>query len=563
MCGIAGGIGVSKPIIYNLYSMLDKVQYRGTDSYGVLTILPNGMIEDNTKGLGPVNITDINCYYNAKATTGIGHTRWATHGQVNISNCHPIKYGDYYTVLNGIIENYKDIRSRIIRANGTFNTDGDTEVISSLLHYHDRANHSNILKNTCNVLDGRYAFAAISPKYPNEILLASHGSPLYITSNGYFASDIQSLTGLDNKCYKLKCGEQIILTTETLKKIKFDLPIPSEIKSSGGMWQEIEDQCQLNIHNDELTNRPDLIVIFGCGSSYYAGLLGRIFFESILGIKCDVEYAADLQYHNLDLYPKNTLFIGISQSGETADTIKVLERLKNKQTLIITNNRYSQAALLSNKTVLLNCGAETAVAATKSFTASVLALLRLATSIEVEDLVELRQSIKQVLDGWDQYMYIADIISRYNHVLFLARHINFPIALESALKLKEVSYLHAEAIISSEIKHGPLALIDDKTLCIFIVGGENKGGQDKVFNNIQEVLARKGRVLVITNDKWYDSVKLATSTEVEIIIVPTVLSVLQPILFAVVGQLLAYYVGLIRGINVNHPRNLAKSVTVL
>lgn len=561
MCGLVGNLS-NEPAMPILSKILNKLEMRGYDSYGFVTFLDNGTVEDEIKGLGPSSTLNIDCLGNFKAKTGMAHTRWSTNGVVSTKNTCPIKVGDWYVCLNGIIENYKTLKDSLIYYGYSCKTDTDTEVIPCLLDlwcsFSDKGLEYS-LQGVCDALMGEYAFIAMSPKYPDTILAACHGSPIYISSKGYISSDIQSLQSLDTVCFKLEDDKPTIITNQTLKEYYYNIEIPKEVDKKvmvgDHMLSEIEEQTNLKIKDIKLDEHKE-IVLFACGSSYYAAKLGQYYLEEISKVRCSAYYASDLQYHNLDLFDEDTLFICITQSGETKDSLLMLDRLKDRNTLVITNSPQSQATRLAEQTIFLDCGPELAVASTKTFTASVLTLLHLAEEVNLDELLG---AFKEVLDQKEKIKEWANHIKDYEHVLFLARYINFPIAQEAALKLKEVSYIHAEAIQAAEIKHGPIALIDDKTLSIFIMGGDNKGGQDKIFNNIEQIKARNGKVLVITNSAWETSVKLHND---DVLVVPTVDKWLQPLVFAVVGQLLAYYCAKLKSLNPNFPRNLAKTITV-
>ncbi len=568
MCGIVGFIQ-SKPTLSIVHTILKRLEQRGYDSWGYYFQDETGTVSDYQKFIGPISqsrISDNDIY-----STGILHTRWATTGEVNFENTHPVKNGNYYCVLNGIVDNYIELQKYIESKGYELKTNSDTEVIPALLNYASKFSNEPkvILCRTRIFLKGNYAFLAISPKYPNTIFAACNGSPIYITNNGLVSSDIQSLSGFATKCFKLKDNDRVIITPSSLLTFDYDIDIPQKqekLQNSPSIkLSEIQQQVDVKIptllfNNWDGETKYDEVVIFGCGSSYYAGLLSQFFIEELIKTRCTICYSSDLQYHNLSLYSDKTLFIGISQSGETFDTLQILKKLKsqNKSILVITNNQLSQAAMLSKNNIYLDCGTEYAVASTKTFTSTVLSLLNLCS--ENLDIKELIKAFKFILSNTKEIEKWANVIKDYNHVLFLARYINFPIACEAALKMKEISYIHAEAILAAEIKHGPLALIDDKTFSIFILGGENKGGQENVFNNINEVKARNGKCLIITNEVWEKSVRLYHN---DVIVVPIVDKWLQPLTFLIVVQLLAYYCAILKGLNADRPRNLAKTITTL
>lgn len=574
MCGISAYIG-DKPALPILYTILTKLEHRGYDSYGFTTLLENSKTEDNIKGLGPVSNYDIRCAGEPKAKIGIAHTRWSTNGKPSIRNAHPISSNNkkWYIVHNGIIENYKELKSTLeTEYKYEFKTETDSEIIAALLEIYSRYSKSDyiVLTDTIRKLKGQYAFLAIHTENPDRVLMACNELPIFVSENNYISSEISSLSGLDKRCFKVENLRPLILYKTgdmNIEEPAYNIDIPQENQQTNItqdiMLNEIYQQIELKVPTTSFYSRIghikyDEIVIFGCGSSYYAGLLGQFFIEELAKTRCTVRYAADLQYHNLSLYPDKTLFCAISQSGETADTLQVLKKLKgkNRDILVITNNDMSQAAMLTKNVIYLDCGTEHAVASTKTYTGSVLAMLGLCTTI---DLDELLGAFKEVLADTKEIEKWANVVKDYNHVLYLARYINYPIACEAALKLKEVANIHAEAVISSEIKHGPLALIDDKVLSIFILGGEMKGGQNNVFDNLDQVKARGGKCLVITNEAMETSVRLHHE---DIIVVPDVNIWCQPLVFNLVAQLLAYHCAVLKGLNPAKCRHLSKSVTV-
>lgn len=571
MCGVASYIG-DEPALPILHKLLTRMEYRGTDSFGIITLKSDGIVEDQIYSLEPVSSYNIErCNPVCKATTGISHTRWSTNGTATLKNAHPIHNNGYFVAHNGIITNHEELRQLLKDNNIYCKSDTDTEVIAGLLYMVSKndvlypKNDQLNIREVCDQLEGQYAFVAISKSQPDRLFIACDEAPLYISNKGHIVSDISSLSGLADRAYKLPDKTCAVVTKFSLSLIRYDINIPNEKPQKDTtdniMLSEIKQQTDLKIPNILFDNWVggtlyDEVVIFGCGSSYYAGLLSQFFVEELSKTRCTVCYSSDLLYRDLSLYSDKTLFIALSQSGETADTLQVLKKLKDKDTLVITNNDMSQAVTLAKNVICLDCGTERAVASTKTYTSSVLAMLGLCTTI---DLDELLGAFKDVLVNTKKIEKCANVIKDYNHVLFLARYINYPIACEAALKLKEVSNIHAEALISSEIKHGPLALIDDKVFSIFILGGEMKGGQNNVFDNLDQVKARGGKCLVITNEAMETSVRLHHE---DVIVAPNVNIWCQPLVFNLVAQLLAYHCAVLKGLNPAKCRHLSKSVTV-
>jgi glucosamine--fructose-6-phosphate aminotransferase (isomerizing) len=450
-------------------------------------------------------------------------------------------------------------------------------------------------------LKGQYAIAVLLLTRPNHVFLVANGSPLYVTPNGYAASDKQALAGVSFECTRipdggwavLECGKSDVYAKDFYWAKECE-QVPPEQESSLGdhphyMLKEILEQPAVMRQPAEWfkeRERPERVVFFGCGSSYHAAMLARSYMERLGGIPSEVEYASELSQKDFSLYSEKTLFVALTQSGETKDTLVAMEKAGQSggDVMVVTNSEHSSADRLANLVVVLDAGVERGVAATKTFTAQVGTMFEFAAQfyhgkipvdvmgLKIDISSEVRRHtaclvhtnlpllMEQLLttEMMSQIKDAAELIARYERVLYLARGLNYPAALEAALKLKEVSYIHAEAIHSAEMKHGPIALIDDHTLSVFLVTND-KDTLEKVMSNISEIRARKGQVLAITDQSTVGELQELVNWT---LVMPDAQYELQPILASVVTQLLAYYAAVKLNRNVDKPRNLAKSCTV-
>lgn len=596
MCGIVAYAGKDQAAPF-LIEGLKRLEYRGYDSFGLATMSGSNFV--GARRLGAISQAELHPS-DFPGHAGIAHTRWATHGAVTVENAHPIAgghTGSCKVVHNGVIKNYRALRIMLEQEGYTFKTETDTEVIAHLFAkvlstettlsscppYHFGR---GIIPQVLAYLEGDYAFAVICREYPDIVGFACNGSPLVWKLGGFVASDPIALAGMGETShhYRMQDGQIGVFSRSGIYPWVFDkigiaeagLPPkqtdPTNINQSSGqdahfMLKEILEQTKLlrkPIGRDVNIGNVSQIVLFGCGSSYYAATMAKHWFQDVSGVQTTVEYASELSERKLGVYPQDTLFIGITQSGETKDTIEALKhcRAHTKNVWLITNNDHAHTHC-ARIVFYLDCGQEVGVAATKTFTETALVLAELAIDKNGTDLTTqswlhttLPNHVEMVLKQRDKLEELGKKIAEYNRVLYLARGSCYPAACEGALKLKEVSYIHAEAIHAGEMKHGPIALVDDKTLSIFIV---NNGVDRRVITNMEEIKARGGKILAIHDvDSALDVFGIADFA----FEIPRTAPFAQPILATIPLQLLAYYAAVARGLNPDRPRNLAKSVSV-
>ncbi len=609
MCGIVGYIG-NKNCVPILIEGLKRLEYRGYDSAGI------GIIEDHhskvIKSKGKVSFLEKKIENNdLKATLGIGHTRWATHGEPNEINAHPHCNKDCTLLLihNGIIENYAVLKKDLIKKGYKFVSKTDSEVIVQLIdsYFKKGFNLFKSVRYALNEIEGTYGIAVLSTKEPDKIVVAKKGSPLVIgigKDENFIASDVNALiSGTSNVVY-LDDNEMAIvykdhfeaktISDESIHKDIHKITVElDEITKNGYphfMLKEIMEQSE-SVYNsmrgrllfdegisklgglegfEERILNSNRILISACGTSWHASLVGKYMLEQFAGIPVDVEYASEFRYRNPVISAEDTV-IFISQSGETADTLAALKEAKRKRALVlgICNVVGSSIARESDAGVYIHAGPEIGVASTKAFT-SQLVVLSLITlflarrknmSLQdgqniIKEIELIPSKITQILKLTDKIETIAEKFKHVKNFLYLGRGYNFPAALEGALKLKEISYIHAEGYPAAEMKHGPIALIDENMPTVFIAPLDSV--YEKVLSNIEEVKARKGVIIAIANenDKKIDSLVDYT------IKIPDTIRMLMPILTTIPMQLLAYHIAVKKGLDVDQPRNLAKSVTV-
>ena len=607
MCGIVGYVG-SRNATTLLVDGLKRLEYRGYDSAGVS--LMNGAGVETRKAKGKIAMLEAAIEKNpVKGNVGIAHTRWATHGPPNECNAHPHHdcTGTISLVHNGIIENYGPLRAMLQKTGHTFVSDTDTEVLAHLIEAAFDGNLEEAVIDALALVEGTYGIAVISAKDPEKVVAARKGSPLLIglgEGENYVASDVAAILQHTRHVVYLDDGEMAVLTkddyrvmdlnAQTVKKrvnrIDWDL---EQIEKGGFdhfMLKEIMEQPQtientmrgrsvdddgfsklggLNLSKDELQHF-DHIILTACGTSWHSALIGKMMIEEHARIRCEVEYASEFRYRN-PIVTERTLCIVISQSGETADTLAAMREAKRRgaKTLGLVNQVGSTIAREDDGGIYLHAGPEIGVASTKAFTSQVVALALLTLKLgrlrtmsvvqgrEVTQALEkLPAQIQSILDRAGEVEKIAEAFLDATNFLYLGRGYNFPVALEGALKLKEISYIHAEGYPAAEMKHGPIALIDANMPVVFIAPHDSVF--DKVVSNVQEVKARGGRVIAITSR---DEPSLEGVIDYEFR-VPETLDMLNPVLSAIPLQLLAYYIAAKRGLDVDQPRNLAKSVTV-
>lgn len=609
MCGIVGAVA-ERNVAHILLEGLKRLEYRGYDSAGMAIVNPKQQVE-RIRVLGKV--AGLEKAYDAaplQGYLGIAHTRWATHGQPNEANAHPhFSQNEIAVVHNGIIENFAQLREQLKTKGYEFLSETDTEVIAHLLHYHYQQSKDMIktIQDATQELDGAYALGIVNSHEPDCLYAVRKGSPLVIgigIDEHFIASDALALAPVTQQFIYLEESDIVKLDKKFIAI--FDVngnPVERKVhhtdinadKASKGkyrhfMLKEIFEQPRSmaetidgNILNQqiapqafghkapEILAKVERITLVACGTSYHAGLVARYWIEAIAGIPCQVEIASENRYRKGVIEP-NSLFIGLSQSGETADTLAAFRKAKEGgylATMSICNAAQSSMVREADLVFLTQAGMEVGVAATKTFTSQLIALLMLASTLKHQrdpsesqsaDITKALQSIpgiaKQVLHLDQPIKTIAKRFADKEHALFLGRGTAFPIALEGALKLKEISYVHAEAYPGGELKHGPLALIDKEMPVIVIAPKDDL--IEKMASNIQEVQARGGEIYIFSDDadRWEND------SSVTFIKMPSTPTIIAPIIYSIPMQLLAYHVAVLKGTDIDQPRNLAKSVTV-
>ena len=612
MCGIVGYIGnrAAYPIIIQ---GLKRLEYRGYDSAGI-ALLNSELHLTKTKG----KVADLEAkaeQNHRSGTLGIGHTRWATHGVPNDVNAHPhtSNSGRLVLVHNGIIENYESLRSYLTDQGFSFSSETDTEVLVNLIEHiqiTQGLKTGKAVQIALNQVVGAYAIAVFDKERPKEVVVAKLGSPLAIGlgKDEYFiASDASPFIEYTNRSIYLEDNEMAVINQDKGLKMYAipdnsrvdphiqELQLSLEKIEKGGydhfMLKEIYEQPNAiidtfrgRLHRDEqqillsgleeykeVFEKANRIIIVACGTSWHAGLVGEYLFEDAARIPVEVEYASEFRYRNPVIYTDDVL-IAISQSGETADTLAAIKLAKEAGAVVfgICNVVGSSIARAADTGAYTHAGPEIGVASTKAFTTQITLLMLICLRLGqirgsltpeefgrvAEELEKLPKSIETVLQSEKAIQKIAKSYLEASNFLYLGRGYNFPVALEGALKLKEISYIHAEGYPAAEMKHGPIALID-KNMPVVVIA-TNKGHYEKVVSNIQEIKSREGKIIAVVT-KGDKSVKALADHVIEI---PEVTESLTPILASVPLQLLAYHIAVMRGCNVDQPRNLAKSVTV-
>ena len=606
MCGIIGIIG-QKDVAPALIGGLRRLEYRGYDSAGIATI-ENGQI-NRRRSEGKLNNLDARLKDSPlTGSTGIGHTRWATHGAPNEINAHPHATERVALVHNGIIENFQELRSQLVDSSCILTSDTDTEVLAHLIDFQIRQGQSpkDATYNTLICLEGAFALGIIFAGEPNLMIAARRGSPLAIgigENEMFLGSDAIALAPLTKKLIYLEDGDWAILKNnnykifdETGSMVTREIrrtELTGETIGKGGyqhfMLKEIYEQPQVigdTLHSyinpvTRAVNLPHLgfdpkeisrLTLVACGTSYYACLTAKYWFETIARIPVDVDIASEFRYREAPL-PSNGATLVISQSGETIDTLAALRYAKSQgqNILSIVNVLESAIARESHAVLQTYAGPEIGVASTKAFTTqlTVLACLAIAMAYDrsvindvergnlVGALTEVPARAAEILNHDQKIAKIAKDISGAQDVLYIGRGTNYPIALEGALKLKEISYIHAEGYAAGEMKHGPIALID-KTVPVVVVAATDHL-IDKTISNVREVMARGGKVIFLSDSTGVD--RLGGGTEATVTL-PVVTPFVSPLLYAIPVQLLAYHIAVIKETDVDQPRNLAKSVTV-
>ncbi len=610
MCGIVGYIG-DREALPVLINGLKRLEYRGYDSAGI-AILGSKTNVFKCKG----KVTDLEKHLNGKDTkgsVGIGHTRWATHGEPNDINAHPhVSFGGKFIIIhNGIIENYTRLRNRLEDREVKFKSETDTEVLANLIEYiyeNGKVDAELAVRLALSKVIGAYGLVVMCVDEPDKLIAARKGSPLVIGvgNDEYFvASDATPIVEYTKSVIYLNDGdvaiirkEQLILkttsqdiSTPTVQELTFDI---GEIDKGGYehfMLKEIFEQPRsiedtfrgrVNSKDGELRLGglfqvlPNLIeakriIIIGCGTSWHAGLVGEYLFEDLARISVEVEYASEFRYRN-PVINEGDIVIAISQSGETADTLAAIKMAKENGAMVlgICNVVGSSIPRETDAGVYTHAGPEIGVASTKAFTCQVTVLAMMAILIGkkkglitdtrykalIQEFTQVPGKIEKILTKADQLKKLATLYKDANNALYLGRGYLFPVALEGALKLKEISYIHAEGYPAAEMKHGPIALIDNKMPVVVVASRDSS--YEKIVSNIQEVKARNGIVIAVVTEGDTTIHNMANY----VIEIPEIENVFAPLLSVIPLQLFSYYIAVIRGCNVDQPRNLAKSVTV-
>jgi glucosamine--fructose-6-phosphate aminotransferase (isomerizing) len=616
MCGIVGYVGTQKAVPIILEG-LKRLEYRGYDSAGLAVYCGNDQLEVRRAKGKLRNLEDAIRLSPVDGSFGIGHTRWATHGRPTEENAHPHRdcHGNIVVVHNGIVENYLVLKRQLQAEGHEFKTETDTEIIAHLVEKHFKGNLEDAVRAAVKQLTGVFALAVISRSDPNKIVAARSGPPVVIGigDNEYFvASDVPAILSHTRDMFFLADGDMAVLTPEGVRLSDFNgRPLNRQVShilwdpimaEKGGykhfMLKEIFEQPRAvrdttlgrvgqetgRIFLDEMDIAPAefarfrQVKIIACGTSWHAGLAGKFMIEKLARIPVEVDYGSEFRYRDPIMDP-DTLTVVISQSGETADTLAAQREAKHKgsPTLAICNVVGSMITREAAGTIYTHAGPEIGVASTKAFTGQLTALFILgmylgqangrldesASRCLVQELLRLPGKLETVLSHDPLYESLGRELHHSTDALFLGRGIHFPIALEGALKLKEISYIHAEGYPAGEMKHGPNALIDEK-LPVVVLATEDRADEEsrilyeKTISNIQEVKAREGIVVAVVTEGDPEARKSAD----HVIEVPATSSLLSPILEIVPLQLLAYHIAVRRGCDVDQPRNLAKSVTV-
>ena len=608
MCGIVGAVA-ERNITNVLLEGLKRLEYRGYDSAGLALVDQQALLYD--KQVGKVaNLEKEVHERQLKGALGIAHTRWATHGKPSVINAHPHLSDNAIAVVhNGIIENHEELKKELVAAGYQFVSETDTEVIVHLIHQHIEAGNDLLaaVKGTLSKLNGAFALGVVSANQPDQLITARLGSPLVIglgIGENFIASDQLALRQVTDRFIFLEEGDVAQITKSNIavwdsndQAVEREIVTVTEADDKGEkghyrhfMLKEIYEQpdvirqtlqdrvsetgvleAALGVKAQELLPAIKAVQIVACGTSYHAGLVARYWLESLAGIPCQVDIASEFRYRDV-VVQADTLFVTISQSGETADTLAALRKAKELgylASLAICNVPVSSLVRESDLSLMTRAGAEIGVASTKAFTTQLTALLFFTITLAkqqglaaeqekalVKSLLKLADTCKQVLTLDAEIKVMAEEFADKHHALFLGRGIHSPIAMEGALKLKEISYIHAEAYAAGELKHGPLALVDDDMPVIAVAPNDDL--LEKLKSNLQEVQARGGQLFVFADkDAGFQN-----EPGIRVINLPHTSDALSPIVYTLPLQLLSYYVAILKGTDVDQPRNLAKSVTV-
>lgn len=609
MCGIVGGVA-ERSITGVLVEGLKRLEYRGYDSAGLALINDAGQLVREREVGKVAALEDAVLASQLRGHLGIAHTRWATHGAPSVRNAHPHISSNIAVVHNGIIENYAELKAELQAAGYVFSSDTDTEVVAHLVHqaYLQAPDLLSAVQQVIPRLHGAYALGIIAIEQPDELIAVRMGSPLVIgvgIGENFIGSDQLALLPVTNRFVYLEQGDVVRLTRTSYAiynqgvavKRKVNTLDATDVRAEKGqfkhfMLKEIYEQPEavsrtlavgltdqnlnpafLNTGN-ALLGKVERVLIIACGTSFHAGLVAKYWFEELLRLPCHVEIASEFRYR-MPLVEANTLMVCVSQSGETADTLAALRDLQRQaisgfHSLALCNVATSSLVRETDLHILTQAGPEIGVASTKAFTTQLVALMLLVMKIGqvqqrlsdekqhqiAQQLWHLPELLSNTLDLDPQILELSRAFIEKRHALFLGRGVEFPIALEGALKLKEISYIHAEGYAAGELKHGPLALVDGD-MPIVVLAAQDQW-LDKLKSNMQEVQARGGELFVFADQ---DSA-IKPSDRVHVVNIPAVDGLIAPIVYSVPVQLLSYHVAVLRGTDVDQPRNLAKSVTV-
>ena len=606
MCGIIGIVGKS-PVSDRLVDGLKRMEYRGYDSAGVCTVQDGQLIRRRAEGK-LANLVTVLKFDDAAGNIGIAHTRWATHGAPTTSNAHPHATGEVALVHNGIIENFKQLRDELTARGRTFESETDTEVVAHLVSEQVEAGNSpaEAVKAVLPRLRGAFALAIAFREFPDFLIGARLGSPLvvgYGDGETYLGSDALALAPLTQQIAYLEEGDWVVIAREGAQIFdKDNNPVEREVTTSGVSAASIEKGNYRHYMQKEIFEQPTVvaqtlssyirpleqtvalpqmgfdlagvkrITIVACGTSFYAGMVAKYWFETFARVPVDIDVASEFRYRD-PVLEEGGLALFISQSGETADTLAALRHCKeNGQTIaVVVNVPTSSMAREADLLLPTHAGPEIGVASTKAFTCQLTALACLAIlagkmrgtitrDMEIElitALIGAPRHMTEILKDEKHIAHVAREIANARDVLYLGRGINYPLALEGALKLKEISYIHAEGYAAGELKHGPIALIDENVPVIVIAPHDEL--YEKTISNMEEVAARGGKIVLLTDDIGLEANGHKTFHSIR---VPRANAFISPLLYAVPVQLLAYHAAVFIGTDVDQPRNLAKSVTV-
>ncbi|ONN49590.1 glucosamine--fructose-6-phosphate aminotransferase [Acinetobacter genomosp. 33YU] len=611
MCGIVGGVA-ERCVTEILIEGLKRLEYRGYDSAGVAVLNNEEVLRERRVGK-VINLADAVAEHQLTGVVGIAHTRWATHGKPTENNAHPHMSGKVAVVHNGIIENYQELKDDLQALGYVFTSQTDTEVVAHLVAEALKSTDSLLeaVQSVVPQLKGAYALGIIHSDYPDELITVREGSPLVIgvgIGENFISSDQLALLPVTNRFMYLEEGDIARLTRTSIevfangelverpvKELDATVSNASKGEYKHYMLKEIYEQPEAikqtisqaldgnSLREDFLQNaesdfsKVQSVQIIACGTSYHSGMIAKYWFEQLIGVPCQVEIASEFRYRT-PVIVENTLYICISQSGETADTLAALRETQKRakannidiQTLTICNVATSSMVRETDHHLLTLAGPEIGVASTKAFTTQLAALMLLVlkigqvkqriSNVMIEEIArELWHSPKVILDTLknnDEILRLSELFVEKQHCLFLGRGTHYPIALEGALKLKEISYIHAEGYAAGELKHGPLALVDNEMPIVILAPNDEM--LDKLKSNMEEVQARGGELFVFADENSGINEK----DRQHVVHIPAVNEWLAPIIYSVPVQLLSYHVAVLRGTDVDQPRNLAKSVTV-